>query len=858
MRYRYVHYDLEHGFINNWLAAGPQAIPVDLGDYQEENIREKIAQNHYDPASGITKTPVERGPLTKGIFRVGGYSGSWNYYACQEDHQVDHSGSVPNPHYLRSWAYTQLVSKEAQEVMLVLSTHGPADVWLNWEHVHRQEHFHELHPASLSFKVLLKKGINKILVRFEAAALGEYPNAMALQVCKPTDGQEADSKEPYPAQSGIHVSIPTLIEGLSRRNKIERANQVVYILQDVFEGGDPIWLHWPEDLEADSPAVVRLMTSAGRIYAEATVDGTAGDQVFLSFPYQIPADSYRILMMPLAWEYYDRDLRITHEIGLWSLGRSQYSTAPYGTYEERRQEALISAANFKGLYPEIAKMALDQWAAVESKAILDALPNIQPLGLIGVLGMAYRFNDHEEYPKEISQPVEEAILGFHYENLPPWGTKSGASEGDRFLSQACEVLAGQRYPEKIFQSSGKNGQWHRENGERSILEQLHQWGAYGFSEWDSHIAFAECLTALSHLVELAESESLVEMSAVLMDKLFTAMAINSFQGVFGSSHGRISAQFLKGGVLEPTSGIARLMWGTGIFNLHMEGPVSLACMDRYALPSIISDIALAKPEEVWGRERHAVTAERAVNKVTYKTPDAMLCSAQDYYPGENGRLEHIWGATLGPGATVFVNHPTCNSEADARQPNFWAGNTILPRVAQWKDVLIAVYHLPEDDWMGFTHAYFPTYAFDEYVLKEGWAFAQKDEGYLALKAARGFNLIQHGNYAYRELRSFGRKNIWLCHLGRAKLDGDFDKFQERILELPVVFEADSARFTSLRGEAFSFGWRDHFLRDGQVQPLSGFDHYETPFAASEFPSKQMEIGYGEHALRLNFDDIGGF
>ena len=44
------------------------------------------------------------------------------------------------------------------------------------------------------------------------------------------------------------------------------------------------------------------------------VDGTAGDQLFLQHPRQIPAGPYRIFMMPLAWEYYEHDLRITREI----------------------------------------------------------------------------------------------------------------------------------------------------------------------------------------------------------------------------------------------------------------------------------------------------------------------------------------------------------------------------------------------------------------------------------------------------------------------------------------------------------------------------------------------------------------
>ena len=234
----------------------------------------------------------------------------------------------------------------------------------------------------------------------------------------------------------------------------------------------------------------------------------------------------------------------------------------------------------------------------------------------------------------------------------------------------------------------------------------------------------------------------------------------------------------------------------------------------------------------------------------------MLCSAQDYCPGELGRQEHIWQATLGGAATVFVNHPACSSESDARQPNFWAGNAILPRVAQWKDMLLSIHQIPQEDWMGFTHAYFPIYAFDEYaILEDRWAFARKGNGYLALMASAGFQLIQHGQYAYRELRSEGLNNIWICHLGRKQLDSDFQAFQQKVLALPVACNHDSVTCTTLRNETLSLAWEGPFLRDGQQQALSGFKHYDSPFINADYPCKQMDIAFGEDLLRLNFEGL---
>ncbi len=842
MRPRYVHYDLEHGFIDNWLAAGPQAIPVEAGQFQGENIRGQIAEKFYLPASGITQTPVERGPLDKGLFRVGDYSGSWNYYACREDHLVEQSGVYPTPHYLRSWAFTQLDSKTGQDVLLALFSHGPADVWLNGEHVQRQEHFYGQQPGNTAFKVSLKKGVNKILARFENVAAGECPHALALRVCKVGGGQ------PCQPGDGIRVSLPTLIQATARRSKFERAAKVTFITQDVFEANDHIWLHWPEYLEEASQAVVRLMTPTNQTHAEASVEGTAGDKLFLQRPSQIPPGPYRVFMTPRYDEYYNQNLRITHEFSLWSLGRNSFSSAPYGAYVDRRREALVSATFWQGLFAEIAKLALNAWGEVEAEVIRKAALNGKPQELLGLLGMLYRFGAQSQFPKEILPQLEEHILGCAFE--PQAGSSGG--EAEQILIAAAEILAGQRYPGRTFPHSGKTGQWHRQNGERLALEWLQQRGAFGFADWDSNCSFADYLLALSHLVDLAESQQVWEMAAVVMDKIFAAIAINSFKGVFGSTHGRTAASFLKGGLLEPTSGIARLVWGTGIFNQHIAGPVSLACMEKYELPSPISNIATSLPEEMWSRERHAVNPAREVNKVTYKTPDAMLCSAQDYFPGQMGCQEHIWQATLGTAATVFVTHPACASEDDARQPNFWAGNAILPRVAQWKDALIAVYQLPEDDWMGFTHAYFPTYAFDEYALGQGWAFARKGDGYLALASKQLCSLVKHGHYAFRELRAFGPGNIWLCQLGRAALDGDFASFQEKILAQEVKFTADSVQWSTLRGETLSFGWQGPFLRNGQEQPLSGFAHYDGPFVVSAYPSRQLEVRHGEDLMRLDF------
>jgi len=855
MSVNYATYHLENGYIHNWLVAGPQVIPVpDLALFPGKDFKQQIMRQYHEERSGIGQLPREHESFTRD-----GVELSWDYVRCLDDHLVDLSALYSSCHYLRAWAYARLVSPVSQDVTLILTTHGPADLWLNKWHVHRHEHFYQHTPHSVSFSATLDQGHNEILVRFEQVALRACPYTMGLQVVGFVPGADADA---------VQVLLPTTIENVNRRQKLERLFQAAYLKREVYTEDDSIFVHWPPKLEVADDVSVRLETPAGRIYADSQKYIAPEGKVGLTRASQVPEGPYQVRIMPKRLEYYDDQMRIERETRLWVIGK-HYSQTPYGTYRERRLEALRDAARRKGeLYAEIAKMALDRWSQVQTDVIMQALARINRrqdgshLELLGLLGMCHRYANHAAFPAALKTPLEESVLNFRY-----WRDEPGSDalcftpEHHQIVFHACEILAGQLYPDRTFPNSGQTGQWHRQKGERLSISWLRERSTGGFQAWDANVDLQDHIAALSHLVDLAEAPQVWELAAILLDKLFFSLALNSFRGVFGSTHGRTLAPFVKGGWLEPTAGVSRLMWGMGVFNHHLRGTVSLACAGEYELPLIIHDIAAHLPEEMWNRERHAGqdggTGTWEINKVTYKTPDYMLCSAQDYRPGESGRQEHIWQATLGPDAVVFVTHPACSSESEARHPSFWHGNAVLPRVAQWKDVLIAIHKLPENDWMGFTHAYFPAYAFDAMVLRDGptglaWAFARHGQGYLALTAAQGLELVTGGDNAYRELRSYGPHNTWLCHMGRAALDGAFGAFQDKILALDVTVEGLSVRCETLRGETLVFGWEGPLLRDGTEQPITGFKHYENPYCVADLPAKELEIRYGDQAMRLDF------
>ncbi len=836
MSYPSLKYPLHNGFIHDWLVAGPLAIEVtDLERFAGPDYKMRIAEHYFQAGSGVTRMPAERLP-----FEDESSGMTWEWVRCADDHFVDRTAFYHLTHYLRSWAFARVDVNEAVRGTWTLTTNGPADVWVNGEHVHRHVHFYHQIPHSVSFEAALKIGVNDILVRFEEVAARECPYVMALQIAAPEHSQ---------------VLLPTSLPLPDARQLLGEALAEAYMQRDIFGRNDDVTVCWPEDMERNAVIAVRMQTADERIYAEASINTSTSKPVSLGAAYQYPNVPFWAVVMPPPQLYHELGVRIRRKLPV-QISNVDYSTAPYGTLEQRRKEALEHAAQQpNSVFAEIAKMALNRWVQVEPEVILKAIEGINrrrdcsDFDLVGLLGMMYRYQNTFMFPTALKRPLRDCVLGFKYwDDEPGHDAMCYRTENHSILFHTAEILAGQLYPDEVFSNSGMTGRQHREKGEQLALEWLRQRGTAGFTEWDSNCYFEEDLLALSHLIDLAENQAVYDLAAVVTDKLFLTIALNSFKGVFGSTHGRTYTQHIKGAYRESTSGITRLMWGMGVWNASIRGLVALACSD-YELPLPIAAIALDQRAEMWNRERHP-----GVNKVTYKTPDFMLCSAQDLNPGQAGYQQHIWQATLGPSAVVFVTHPPCCSEEGSHRPNFWHGNVILPRVAQWKDVLIDVRNLPADDWLGFTHAYFPIFAFDEWALEDGWAFARVGDGYLALTASTGISLIRRGANANRELRAPGPQTIWLCMLGRAAVDGPFDEFKRKVRALAVQFDGLTVQCETLRGDILRFSWHGDFLRNGESLPLAGFKHYENPFCTVDYPCESMDIEYEGNLMRLYFGE----
>jgi len=815
----FLHYSLHHGHLDDWLAAGPYLLPTDV-----------------DLAAEAAPAPLEGAEQRAGETKL-----IWRAVAAGEDHLLDLSAATQTPSRLAAWAYAEVESPAAKETTLTLLASGPVDLWLNDTHVFRNDAVRRHGVGTSEILATLQPGWNRILVRLNSPGAGPIPACVGLHVAG------------LPAESAVRL--PTSLPEPEFRQQLRTLFARAYLDRDVFTSQDEIAVRWPADLTQATLLHLRLQDPGGPIYLELQGRPERGGATRLGRAAQVEDGRYQATLMTLPEDYYIRNLRAQTALP-FHVVRGTYSPTYYGTEEARREEALADSAKRKGqLFGELAKLALGQWQQVQPSVLRQAVTRVETdspssaLDLLGLLHIAYRYSHKSPLDSGMREELVDAIL--QCSTWPAGPEYAASEEGRAILLLAGELLAGQLYYDRAFAASGRPGDWHRRQAEQTVLAWLHRRAAYGFDAWGSPVQMAELAVALTHLVEFARSTQVQELAAVVLDKLLFSLALNSFRGVYGAPHSHCVTAETKSGRLQATSGISRLLWGMGVFNEQCAAPVSLALAENYELPPLIQNIALDLSLPVWARERHAGADE--ANSAAYRTADYVLASAQDYRAGQPGDRQHVWQAVLGPDAIVFTNHPACASQSDAYWPNFWRGNGTLPRVAQWKEALVALYRLPPGDLMGFTHAYFPLYAFDEHLLQGGWAFARRGDGYLALAAANGFELITQGENAYRELRSYGQENAWLCQMGQASLDGSFADFQAKMLVLPLELDARSARLRTLRGDSLALAWEGPLQVNGEDQPLSGFKHYDSVYGEADLPAASMLIRHGDQALRLRFD-----
>lgn len=252
---------------------------------------------------------------------------------------------------------------------------------------------------------------------------------------------------------------------------------------------------------------------------------------------------------------------------------------------------------------------------------LNSRDDTADFALPGFLTILAKYADSDALERDQRQLIEDAILDFKYWpdelEVVPGSTDTQAmvnwTENHFILFASSAYLAGQLYPEHLFAASGRTGQQMMETFKPRILRWLDLRYRSGFSEWLSNVYYPEDASALLALIDIADDEELLNKARIVLDLIIADLAINSFGGSFGSTHGRTYLHKMNGNI-DATRGMMHLAFGLNRRHPTSKATTMMAVSEKYRVPEVLKLIATdVTTAQIENRQRMGIKIEEAAD-----------------------------------------------------------------------------------------------------------------------------------------------------------------------------------------------------------------------------------------------------
>ncbi|MGI5282179.1 hypothetical protein ACQEVF_02500 [Nonomuraea polychroma] len=790
-------------------------------------FKEELYRHRPLPRDPVTGPIVDGGPI--GYLE---HTGEWRRTHTGADGLVDWSAFCFTPEYRVALAATYLEVDQAEWRTLRLASTGPTLLFLNGELLEEFDGFTYMEPAERARRVWLPSGTSTVVVASWQVAFRECRQVLRLRV----EGLPVRVVLPGGGREDTGAVAERVLDAVG----VTRWGTADGTVPIIGPEGAALRVRW-----ADQERLVRL--TGGR--ATLRLDKTEGDDEVGNASMLSTGET--VLRISLDGSPVFREFPV-------AVLPREYRSAPEGDPATWRAEFLRHAATMEGTSAaELVRVVEDpSYVVTGLERALWMIDNRADCADFEAVGLAHLWHRAHAWEAGLRERVREAMLGFKYWiDQPGLDAMCYFTENHQLVWHTAELLWGAALSDETFSGTGWTGAQHAAHGREMAAEWMRRKLAGGFSEFDSNAYLAIDLLALVSLVEFAEDDEIRTLAAGVADRVLFSLAANSWRGIHGCAHGRSYVSTLRSSRLEETAPIMWLFFGTGALNDAVLPAAALATARRYRMPEVIRQAANDLPDRWWGRQSYRGTYRFAHDLLSrpygsdvtvFKTPDVMLSCANDYRPGLPGLQEHIWGATLGPETQVFVTHAPNSSTSPSARPNAWAGNRILPRARQHEGTVLALYRIPGDDVMGYTHAWFPIAEFDEWIQQGVWTVGRKGAGYVALATEGGAEPVTTGPDAWQELRPRGPGTAWICTVGR---HADF---------IPSLTEPrfirDGVAFTTPEGDELNLTWHGPFTVNGRPADLAPdgtiaeVPQLDNPYARLGFGDTTLSIG--SHVIDL--------
>jgi hypothetical protein len=242
------------------------------------------------------------------------------------------------------------------------------------------------------------------------------------------------------------------------------------------------------------------------------------------------------------------------------------------TYAERRALFLAWVSGHatpdsrEGIWTDLAKLehghaGVSDVALQEALSFVNARNDTADFVVAGLIRLYYKHAGTGRLSPEQVSAIEHALLDFKYWLDEPNPTEMELwTENHQILAYSAEYLAGQLFPDETFTNNSQTGRWHVAQAGLRILRWIDWHARTGLAEWDSIPYLTKDVAALLNLVDFSHDEEIARRAAMMVDLLLFDVAVDSFYGQYGTSHGRIAGHHVKSADGDSIVTLQALAW----------------------------------------------------------------------------------------------------------------------------------------------------------------------------------------------------------------------------------------------------------------------------------------------------------
>ncbi|MBE7026450.1 MAG: hypothetical protein E7410_02620 [Ruminococcaceae bacterium] len=719
----------------------------------------------------IFAKPISQVPPSGTIGEKSSLGAEWKFYAKNRNTYIDFSTFYFTLTSVNIHAITQLVSDRAKAVRARIWSYCTVDMWLNGTHCANIKDPVYKPISHLDITLELREGINDIFVSLQNFGVRDTRNMFSLQLFD-TDG--------------VCVTLPIESDTLTKLKEAE---------------------NWLCDLRCDKTKLVSKKQPSFPVTVKLDEDEYVWNE---GCSYGVAGKRNVAVSFDVCSQQFMRRFDI--------LQNEKLVFNKDNSSQSRKNAVLTKIANtpftpdWSILFAFLSKYYINQTISDEDYKLIDnALEYVairkdcSDFALMGLLYIYKLLPISDEYKKKI----HDVALDYRY-----WMDEEGAdamcfwSENHALTFFVCQTLAGSIWPEEFFHRSGKRGIDLYKKG----MNRINQWFDVieheGFEEFLAGGYLLVTTAPLFVLYDFSTDEVIKARAKNTLDRIMREAALQCFDGIHMAPMGRI----YRGALTPYDSALQSLLYAIDENCAQAySGWLIYFYYSSYKMPDDLTDLMRNNANVTFDSGRASITTKKTKNYMLTSVasprrtplPEEKYTDTEYYatkvmnewfhgtslfVPGEYGYQQHLWYAAISNRCYTFVNHPGTEKDFGGMRPDYWYGNGVFPALMQDNNTLYCYYNIPDDHPTKFTHMYWPSFAMEEEVKRDGFMFARVGDSYMGMWCSKPLELNNDDAVMDCDYRAYGDTCAWVVRCSDKNESGSFEAFIDEFMGISLTEE----------------------------------------------------------------------